>query len=399
MNNIINLFINLNFYKMKKFFYVAAAFLAAGFVSCSDNGGDNAGVPGANDGRLPIVFSVTDGRVDIKQQAPATRGNGAVGDIATGNNVWRGEELNVYMFDKGTLTRTKDLTGVDTDVDLFNNEVVLAPNATTAGTALSTVETGKYYPMSGNFDFFAYHADDAANGAVVESADNYTLPVLIDGSQDLMVAKADLTAGQDALLGARATDYYSAYSARRGVHPHFLFKHLLTRLVFNVKAHTEAEESVQITAVEISNANTTADMVIAWTGAAEPTAYFLNPDNAASVFLKERDADDENVAKELVALQPVNPVYYDNDATKYDRVGESLMLMPQPEYNMVVHMNQEGKNGEKHNVSLEAKLTKEFKAGYQYNVNITVYGLQEIKLELELAPWLEGEDIPVDDEN
>ena len=75
------------------------------------------------------------------------------------------------------------------------------------------------------------------------------------------------------------------------------------------------------------------------------------------------------------------------------------MLMPQPEYNMVVHMNQEGKDGEKHNVSLSAKLTKQFMAGYQYNVNITVYGLQEIKLELELAPWLEGEDIPVDDEN
>ncbi len=385
---------------MKKFFYVAAAFLAAGFVSCSENNGDNAGVPGGNDGRLPILFSVTDGRVDIKQQSSATRGTGAVGDIAAGNNVWRGEELNVYMFEKNTLTLAKDETGAVADADLFNNTVIFAPDATNNASALGTVETGKYYPMKGNFDFFAYHADDAADGAIVEGTDNFTLPVRIDGSQDLMVAKAGLTAGQDALLGAKATDFYSAYSARKGVHPHFLFKHLLTRLVFNVKAHTAAEESIEITAVEIVDAKTTADMVVAWT--AEPADYFLNADNVSSVFLKQRDGDDEKKAKDLVALQPVNPKYYAADDTKYDRIGESLMLMPQAEYNVKIHMTQLDKNGQPHSIPLSARLVKDFKAGNQYNVNITVYGLQEIKLELELDPWeyVPGDnDVNVNDEN
>ena len=376
---------------MKKIFYVAAAFLAAGFVSCSQNDGND--VQGPASDLVPIHFNVGNGRVNIEQKAPATRGTGAVGDVAGDNNIWRGEELNVYMFEKGTLALAKDLTGDGSD--LFNNAVILAPTAD-AASATAEISTQKYYPMQGQFDFFAYHADNAAKGDVVVADDVYTLPVAIDGSQDLMVAKAALTDAQQAMLpAAKADNYYSAYSARQGVNPNFLFKHILTRITFEVKAATANEEDVVIEAIEIEDANTTAEMVIAWVD--EPAANLVNQDAPASVFLKEKVADVDGAAQELQALTPVNPTL------DFARVGESLMLMPQASYQMMIHMTQ-NIDGVDRNVSypytLEAAALglDAFEAGKQYNVKFTVYGLSEIVLELELEAWEEGGDIEVDDD-
>lgn len=367
---------------MKKFFYVAAAFLAAGFVSCSENNGDDftATAPGSD--LAPIRFDIGAGRVNIEQKAAATRGKGAVGDVDGTNNVWNGEELKVYMFDKGTLDLALDKTFDNSP--LFDNASIIA----TAGANVVEAATQKYYPMQGNFDFFAYHADDAATGAdVVEGTDAFTLPVTIDGSQDLMVAKAELTADQAALLpAAKADDYYSAFSARKGVNPHFKFQHLLTRLTFEVKAATATEEAVVIKGVEIENANTTADMVVAYTTA--PTELLANQANPATVFLKDANG---------AAFAETNP-----SAADFNRIGESLMLMPQAEYDMVIRMTQTV-NGVERTVDYPYTLKSEqlgltaFEAGKQYNVKFTVYGLSEIKLEFELTAWEDGGDLEVDD--
>ena len=40
-----------------------------------------------------------------------------------------------------------------------------------------------------------------------------------------------------------------------------------------------------------------------------------------------------------------------------------------------------------------------FKAGYSYNVNITVYGLSEIKINTTLTPWIDGGNIDMNPED
>ena len=45
--------------------------------------------------------------------------------------------------------------------------------------------TGKYY------DFYGYHIDDAAKGEPVKAATSVSVPFELNGSQDLMLAKAD----------------------------------------------------------------------------------------------------------------------------------------------------------------------------------------------------------------
>ena len=410
---------------MKKLFYVAAAFLAAGFVGCSEND-DNGVNQNVNDERAEIRFTAGDGRVDIKQNAPATRGTGAVGDVEGEKNIWRGEELNVSMFIKDTFEPAID----EFKNSIFANTVVKAPASTADQTtefvyADYSANGVKYYPMSGEFDFFAYRADDAVvanpdgtTGPQVEG-ENMVVPVVINGTQDLMVAKAAPTADQStayAEKNGKEERIYSAYSARKGLQPHFTFEHLLSRLVFYVKPNTEKEVDVLVKAIRIKGveykkdtvtyaaANTDAKFIVAWKGE-KPDSLILeasNP-NGTDIELMQKVAG-ETEAHKLVALTPVKPVW-ENGAAANTRVGESMLLIPAENYVMEVDLEQVDKNGTPVPNTLRNVLTLKngagFKPGQQYHINITVYGLEEIKLELELTPWeyVPGDnDVDVDDD-
>lgn len=399
---------------MKKFFYVAAAFLAAGFVSCSENnnGEGNGQAPVAE--QMPILFNLNNGNVDIKQNAAATRGTGAIGanDENAAANIWRGEELNVYMFNKGTLTITQETDPADATKkrDIFANTVVKAPGSTDDQTGVvyadyATANGIKYYPMSGEYDFFAYHADDAAkvneNGEAAVPALNaaktqYVLPVQINGTQDLMVAKAAPTVAQTALLPANSERFYSAYSARKGVHPHFKFEHLLTRLVFSVKANTENETNVSIDSIKITDAKADAELVVAWID--EPASVLVPAADAApTTFALMQKKANETEAKALVKLESINPKWdAAANAAEETPVGESMLLMSQETYNMQVYMSETDGNNVKRNNVYTATLSLPvdaqgnavaFQAGKEYHIKFTVYGLEEIKLELELVAW------------
>jgi len=155
---------------------------------------------------------------------------------------------------------TLNLTPVDATTDpnnfLYDNQEMITPGSaenlipgmgatanTNEGEAMIKNGTINYYPPAGNFDFFGYHADDAVatTAAIAKTDELWTVPFTIDGTQDLMSTKAELTPTQVSEMGTnRPNDYYSAYAARKGVHPTLTFKHLLTRLQFSVKAGNDA---------------------------------------------------------------------------------------------------------------------------------------------------------------
>ena len=229
---------------MKKYFIFAAIATAGLFASCSssDDVISNAGNGIENeDQQVPIQIGVGNtATLDL------TRGTGTVGGVGTGANAWHGQKINVFMFTKDankatTLNLTAETDAQQQSSEMYNNQPMLTPghgentypNSAATDYGEATIDGGdiKYYPAAGNFDFFGYHGDDAT-GAVNSTDDNiWTVPFTIDGSQDLMSTKAELTAGQTALLTAPG-DFYSAKAARKGVQPILQFKHLLTRLSF-----------------------------------------------------------------------------------------------------------------------------------------------------------------------
>ena len=365
---------------MKKHLFFAFA-AAAALASCSSHDDfDNysAGTPQAPvDDNSPQEILLGVGA----QANVATRGTGTVGgnhnDIdATTDNLWHNQIINVYMFNKYEVNKVEvegqeepqlvSTTPFEIAMDankkeIYNNAKFMAPNGVTSGAARhiddqtvtemegSGAVTYKrsYYPMNGNFDFWAYRLDDAnyrdvttynyktfepgsvADGYVAykvkgkdmyskdvidgdgvtdaaggwvnadEPHENYhqvyvkttinkepldgpqfitsddiktakiTVPLVINGTQDIMAAQtaltrqdtvtlveplltledadkdgslikdlADNTAAQNRFNGY-AKSLYSAKTARKGVQPNLVFSHLLTRFTFDAKAYKE----------------------------------------------------------------------------------------------------------------------------------------------------------------
>lgn len=394
----------------KMFFYAALATVA--LVSCSKDNGFEAPFVEENETKEAIKFNLSS-NINV-----TTRGKGAVGGMGTTEdpNNWDGEELYVYMFKKGTMVLAEDSTVAPDPITngyqpYFENVMIKAPAADPNKVKDSFEEsefggTKKYYGQNKYdvYDFFAYHADDAVydklgnrleptlNGA----GDAFTVPVTIDGTQDLMVAKAGLNQEDtEKLQGSDLTRVYSAYSARRGVHPRFAFSHELSRFVFNAVSANGNAKDITITKVEVV-ANTEATMTVAATDPSKlglsdwktegtlPLTDCIKDENNKYIFTqKQLGAENETVVLgKCMLLAPKAKV--DGNPATYTLAVEYTNGTSSTVFNSVI--------------TAPAKTDNEFKKGYHYTVNIMVYGFEEIKLICDLTPWQDGGDIPVGDE-
>ena len=302
---------------MKKYFIFAAVATAGLFASCSSS--DDAL------SQAPNVVENSEGRpaISIGIGTPAgldTRGTGTVGGVGTGvnatPNAWHGQEINVFMFtkDANKATTLKLTPGETANSYMYNNLAMYTPGtdankipgmdvATASGEAMIKDGTINYYPLQGNFDFFGYHGDDAvtanpkkldAQGAETdEVADmvKWTVPFTIDGSQDLMSTKADVTSAEAALVGA---DFYSAKAARKGVQPTLTFKHLLTRLSFCVVAGNDAAAGYDAGTATVSTVTAADYALLDATGQGQCVAATY--DVAATVALGDWPTDPADIA-------------------------------------------------------------------------------------------------------
>lgn len=253
----------------KNLMYVTMA-AAALFASCSShddlsigNGGEFGGLDGENVA------------IEIGVGAPSStmRGTGTVGDVAdytpgTGYadktaTHWAGQKINVFMLEKGTMNFAIDPT---TDKPLYENAELTTPNdGTYSGEAkLVEVKAGdyqglpviKYYPSTGKYDFWGYRVDDAQDTAIVIGTDKIDVTFTVDGTQDVLAAQTievfeELSdVRKEAITNGGGEDLfnetdpeknknYSASAARKGIQPELLFKHMMTRLTFEVKAGTK----------------------------------------------------------------------------------------------------------------------------------------------------------------
>ena len=100
---------------MKKSFMFVAVAAAGMLASCSSDSltaGPDPKIEPTQEERVPIEIGVAS-----VQTKASTRGSGAVGDLdGDANNVWKGQKINAFMFDKGKLTIPQDEEG-----DIYNN--------------------------------------------------------------------------------------------------------------------------------------------------------------------------------------------------------------------------------------------------------------------------------------
>ena len=415
---------------MKKFMFFALA-SAAMLASCSSDDTialDETNVAQASqDG--PVAIQIGMGGVAY------TRGTGTVGGVETANN-WAGQQFNLYMLKKdanGTLTMnlaTKNNTDAEADsiaagkfgCAIYNNAVFNAP-ATAAGNVATEAKAAdgsvKYYPATGEYDFFAYRLDSAETDKPAMTATDITVPFTIDGSQDILVAKA-IPADPTSVT----VPYYSARAARKGVQPQMTFKHLLSRLTFRVAPGNSTTAST----VTFDTAGVTTDLAVHITGIKVKSAINGTLTVAAT---SDVDGDSQKIAwgtaatdSAFVSVQQRNtaagttandPLIAFTDSTLSGKwtgsvaftsessvaIGEALLVAPQAtNYSMIVEGYQWVKIGTDYEkrtfelpLDIKCKSTAEptvalpFLAGTSYNVQIVVYGLEKIEVYVTLTPW------------
>ena len=399
---------------MKKSIFFAAAF-AGVLCSCSQDE-VNEGGGAVLDGRVPIQIGVSQPSVSV------SRGIGTVGGTEeSGANVWQGQQFKVSMFEKGTYQPAVD----EEDNQLFMNADFDAPVGYDNDYATASVQTGnKYYPTEGEFDFVGYYLDGAEQDAVPAPTEEgpYTVNVTIDGSQDIMTASAVPTE-EDLLLspydGVDVTRLFSAYSARQGVVPVLNFQHKLVRLVFNAKpgnvnASSTAElggdeYGVQIKSISIESQNTGVLTVAQVDGDHVVPGNIVFSGGSVPLYLKQRQAGDDLGTMELVDLTPA-VLHWDSEAAGgegagiLEQVGEALLVQELQEgeaYEMTIVLNQlmpGEQTPREFTITTDVGLPEgqSFKAGSSYNVNITVWGLEQISIKASLTAWEEGGNIDLD---
>ena len=426
---------------MKKMYFFALA--AAGLMTAcsSDDAVSNGG--GADETALVPI------QIGVSPVSVTTRGTGTVGGTDAETNKWANEKVNVYMFEKGTMTLAEfkfDDEGETQSHKIYENKEFTAPASQDSVTTLKDASNAiEYYPMTGSFDFWGYRIDDAttdgdygapkavtAEGAAVadgSTAAAYVTKFTIDGSQDIMRGKAELTADQKSLIGTGNEERaYSAFAARKGVQPVIDFEHLLTRFTFQVVPGSASAagitdpvitgyKAVKVEGIKIVSKNK-ATLPVAYTAEYTNNGLTFDEESTGELALKSADKDGSTgKLKNLTAVSLDNKWNSDTKTGTATTIGSALLVAPgETSYEMILSLSQEvptstvagdnnsyGAATKKQNLTLPIKMTaeeegeaKKFEAGHSYNVVITVYGLEQIKVDANLSMWKEDAGINID---
>lgn len=454
---------------MKKQFFYAAMALAV-MSSCSKDNDPGIGNPEENNDKAVIALGL-----DVPTVTASTRGTGSVGDVAGAQNTWNSQKLYIYMVDRNTGLEAEE-GAENAKTKILDNDVLefRAPQAASKDkgairiykTYTEADDNGviqyKYYPTNGQYTFYGYHIDDAANAnPSITATEKKVTNVTIDGTQDLLAAKTIDMATDDASatdpesfykdkaieLSAEWTELmkyqFGARTARKGIVPVLKFEHQLARLKFFVRAGSQSaagyeykasqwaerkssdNESktlgMQVTKITLKDMANVVDMDLTVPSSTR------NGSGVADFVVCSKDPEVNNKlnpAKGLInSVVPKYP-YGDTNIPESDpdakgtQVGEPVMFFPNGNIELSIDLKQyvEDTKDETNNTitykeveKADNKLTidqtkisgqtKEFKPGASYNVYITIYGLEKIEVTAVLTAWEAGGDIEADIED
>lgn len=443
---------------MKKYFMFAAVVTAGMLASCSSESltGSDPKIETPDQAELvPIEINVA----TPMAQTGFTRGTGTVGGIVNGGgtpvnndgttdgapaNVWAGQSVNVYMFNKGTLTVAQFEDANHVTRDIYNNATLITPNDNYTGIATypgTGTEAGRnlvrYYPLTEQYDFWGYRIDDATvNSGPTVNEDKMQVNITVDGTQDVLGAKT--TDPNLAGTGLTTADIYSAKAARANIQPTLEFKHLMTRLTFEAYPGSESAKTVYVYGISVralkeynpDNATETVyqtptgTLDIAGTGGTfeQKINWATSAADAAPVqfdLMKRDPANPTNANLSLVPLyNNLNPDWTANGAISMNLtaidgsvkapIGESIIAPDAKAYELDIKLVQKAAKYTNSNTAVDddweeyqfntvktvVKLdggTTRFLPGYTYDFIFKVYGLERIEVTTVLKPWVWGE--------
>ncbi len=293
-----------------------------------------------------------------------------------------------------------------------------------------------YYAENVKYNFFGYYVDDAAGDytnpqAIVDpvptvtanegTVSSITLDVEINGTQDILLAKTDK---EEDLINKAASDkaiastdrLYSSYSARRGVNPNLNFEHQLSRFVFSIKKGGNVESNkITIDSLKVESFTTGTLTIV---GSSTPVSN-QSWNNATKQFAEVNSKQDlflvpsgERSYLPVTTLDDDTPIIKDNTlgihpTDTYVAIGDIMVYPGQDVYNFDLGIKQTGISADIPTQHLQIEMAKVIKngasagvqfaePGKQYNVQLIVYGAEEVVITVTLTDWDEVGEIEID---
>lgn len=346
------------------------------------------------DEQLPVHIIVGDPG-DILE----SKGSGAIedGDQA----VWEGRTINVFAFRRDLESDYSMVSASGHDDCLIDGSIdrdgCLGGKEATVNREDSYIRwTGSedlvyYYPGQQPYDFFAYYTDGpVADSDIYRGKEDVRIMLDIDGSSDIMSAYASLTEEQ---LGRPSfsdmdridlgTYSFSAWSAKRNIHPVFYFNHHLVRFDFVIRAGWESAETIIIDSLVIK----AKDKAVFTVAHKNPSRMGL--DFSASDYgripLSEKDGSP--LRKDFWKPE------FTQEGVEMKPLGGSLMVAPDVRYDAYLYLKEHMDDGEIKTHENHINLICDeghFDSGAQYEVKATIFGLTSVNISVNLAKWEEG---------
>lgn len=245
-----------------------------------------------------------------------------------------------------------------------------------------TLDKQYFYPMNNaiNFSFYACAPNP---GTPTVQASKVIVPFSINGNNDILWAEAhavDKTVGDKTYAG-----YNARYLRNNGAKPQLTFNHLLTRLNFQAKKGVESD-SESVLPVKIKNititASANATMIVAGEGKGTLTEVAGTTAELPVFF-----GDDTYATQGALNLK--------NDLS-LSEAGTVMVLPRAGAYQVTVELAADGITDPipASTFEIAAESADGFLAGKAYTINLTVYGLREVKFDNAiLTPWDKVTDI------
>ena len=281
------------------------------------------------------------------------------------------------------------------------------------------------------YDFFVYYIDDLQNDAQSSSyktlqpgsycgfARNDTgirFDVAVDGTQDLICAKAKLTDDQVKNIDAMPEEekdnikkyYYSTYTARRNITPVFSLRHQLAYVSFKLKAAKsesikDSEQTLTVNSIAIESIYRGTFCVAARDNSLLG-ATFHEDGGRSDLFLKKEGNDPKlnwlikegeytvpQMSNSYLLVPPSNDAVLKVNASVYIQTQEGADHVDKP-YNLTYPLKDLFKNTDENS-------SYGFLPGWKYTVNITFYGIERIGVEVQVDGWQNGGSIDIDQED
>lgn len=424
---------------MKKSYFGVLTLSALMMASCSQDSVYVGEDPDAG-GQVIDNVEMSTMPIQFSSPMPKTKGTGTV-DNVDGTVDWGERIVRVYAVEKGTMPT--DLT-VRATAPLLSGVDIRPADAVDGVITVKDTET-YYYPRKGAFDFYGFYSDDAVAGPLKDAVtydagkQSYYAPFTIDGTQDLMMAKA--------APNQEVTDYnqdllFSAQSARDGYRPKLTLEHQLARLSFYVIWGDETIENsnpsdeVFVQSLTVKGLKTEGQMhfmavddanrKIEWTDVtsdlpikeldADGNSQDLNTGLDTSIDVNDyaTKAEFETALEGAgLSIEQVLGKYHPTkvaDEKNATVVGTPIMVEPKAgtdgytiDLVLVQYYDKEGNlipenQRETKYVSIPVKFDdgKDFEAGKNYDIKLKANSLEIIQVEVDVKAWEDGGGVEID---